>query len=251
MKNRSKAIRLCLVLSAALLLLAGCLFSGPDYAPTRAGDADFTFELGDTAGISAATKMDLNEIWQNADGEGAFGTRGFQPTLTDTSLSVKDGIIYISGVLDYGEGATLFESYGTMYTREIRTEFPKATNIYGDMNGFGNIHFAGFIMNRMEIPYSDENINLSIFLQRIDNHYLMHFLLPITAELFDALDSSVRSENRIVGSVFIAEDRERSFQLFRVASIDALGEEELLYEEFNWHWDSFLLRLEEEGFYSP
>jgi len=192
------------------------------------GGADFTFALPDMTGGIGETQ---NEMWESWDSRGR--TRSFQPTLTDVSLSVDDGNVIISGVLDYGNGATPFETYGTIYVTDA-PDFP-VNLVHGDMNGFGNIHFTQFRMSRTEWYSDDIDISFGITLQRIDNHHLMTFDMKITNEMFDVFHNSVRSENLLPVTRTI-EDRELALKIARLAHGDFLNEE---YRWYEWHEDAF------------
>ena len=170
----------------------------------------FAFALPSFTGVTAETTQEMWENWFNRD-----RARGFQPTLTDVTISLGDGIVTISGVLDYGNGPIPFETSGELYHEQS----PMFNSILVDMNGFGNISIAGFMMTTADHSNRQEDIDAfsvrddllfrdnllltnSIVLQRVDNHQLMRFELPMSFDLFDAFRSSVRSENRLVYEFF-------------------------------------------------
>ena len=221
MKKRSRIFGFSLALPMALLLLAGCLFSGPDYTPTRPG-ADFTFEFPDMMGGIGETQEEMLDNWHNR-----YIARGFQPTLTDVSISLENGNVIISGVLDYGEGATAFETYGTLYAFGTMS----GTEILGDINRVGNIHFARFLM--IDFIFEDDiDTYLAIILQRVDNHHVMQFFLPITDELFDTFNSSVRSENQFTHDDILDDIYLGDGELFEKHNI-------LLLWNFLWYKDYY------------
>jgi len=94
----------------------------------------------------------------------------------------------------------------------------------------------------------DDEYHFGITLQRVDNHDVMTFQLPITVEIFEMLYSSVRSENLFSGYE-IRENEEIADKFFRFMIGDLLGSEDDLYNEEEGFYESpsFLLTPDVDG----